>query len=493
MPKEPPSYFLIRWLFIRWLGIIYFLAFASLGIQILGLLGHNGILPIKDFLEAVKEHYGSRSFWLAPSVFWINASDTALVSVAIGGSLLAILLVLGFCPLVISFLLWLLYLSITTTGQEFLGFQWDALLLETGFLGIFFAERHFKPRIFSADHNEIPSIAMVWVFRFVLFKLIFSSGVVKLTSGDTSWRDLTALTYHYMTQPLPNPLSWFVYQWPAWAHKLCTFGMFFVELIVPFFIFLGRTMRSVAFVCFVVLQMIILLTGNYCFFNLLTIVLCLFLLDDDRIKKFLPKCFVSRFKSAGPSSKRVNVFAKFSLTILAGLVFLINLELLPFSFGVSSILKPIVPLLEKISSLRSFNRYGLFAVMTTNRHEIIFAGSHDGREWKEYEFRFKPGQLNDIPKWAAPHQPRLDWQMWFAALGGYRQNLWVIHFMQKILQNSKPVLDLLGSNPFKDVPPKYIRAVVYDYTFTDPQTRKKTGQWWTRKLLGLYCPVLTLK
>ena len=491
MLKKPrPTYILVRWLFVKCVGIIYLLAFASLATQILGLLGSEGVLPVKDFFLAVKEHYGAQSFWLVPSLFWINASDTALVSLCVAGSVLAVFLILGLAPTIVSFILWVFYLSITTVGQDFLGFQWDALLLEVGFLTIFFAERSFRPRIFP---NATPAIAIVWVLRFVLFKLMFSSGVVKLASGDKTWSQLTALTYHYMTQPLPSPTSWFVHQWPLWAHKFCNFFLFVIELIVPFFIFLGRRMRQAAFVCFVFLQIIIMLTGNYCFFNLLTILLCLVLLDDETVKKFFPGKFIPSVESALKTCPKENLFEKYSLIAVACLIFLVNLQYFPFSSKISAYLKPLKPLTEKISYLHSCSPYGLFAVMTTRRWEIVIEGSLDGRDWKEYEFRYKPGRLDKIPGWVAPHQPRLDWQMWFAALGSYKQNFWVISLMQKILEGSKPVLGLLDLNPFKETPPKYLRAIVYDYTFTDSSTRKKTGAWWNRKLVGLYCPVLMLK
>ncbi len=486
------SYTIIRSVFLRSLGVIYFLAFSSFALQITGLLGHEGVLPAGEFLQAIKQHYGSERFWLAPTIFWFNSSDAFLTSISWVGAFLSFGLIFDLASGPVAFLLWLFYLSLVVVGQEFMGFQWDALLLETGLLAIFWTR--WWPIKADRSENESPSIIILWLLRILLFKLMFSSGLVKLSSGDKTWRDLTALTYHYLTQPLPNVVSWYVYQWPVWFHKLCCVLMFFVELIVPFFIFMGRSMRLVAFGCISLLELIIFLTGNYCFFNLLTITLTFSLLDDQFFVKFFPaKFFVKR-----PKTSTVNKYPKRFCLGLHGIVASIFISISindvlsafrqqPVSF------KPIQVLESFVAPLRSINSYGLFAMMTTSRPEIIIEGSMDGETWQEYQFRWKPGRLDKPPCWVAPHQPRLDWQMWFAALGSYRYNQWVLRLLERLLEGSKPVLNLLGANPFPNRPPKYVRALVYDYKFTDRKTRTQTGQWWQRKLLTFYYPPVSLQ
>ncbi len=489
MNKVEHHYDLTRWLFFIALGLIYLMAFVSLGIQIIGLAGEHGIVPAETFLRHVEEHLGAKRFWEFPTVFWLNASDTALMSVCWGGAVLSILLVCGVAPTLTAFLLWFFYLSLMLIGQVFLSFQWDALLVETGFLAIFFAGRNIKPMVIS---YSTPSFIGIWLMRILLFKLMFSSGMVKLLSGDKTWRDLTALTYHYMTQPLANPFSWYVYNMPLWFHRISCVLLFAVELVVPFFIFMGRTMRLIAFWANVFFQLLIISTGNYCFFNLLALALCLMLLDDERIKPFLPVALVKKAETLQDRRKEQKWEIPLAIT-LAGLIGLTTLTLVvPVLPKSEKIFNPAQWVVEKFSSFQSVNNYGLFAVMTTKRPEIIIEGSQDARTWYAYEFRWKPGRLDRIPGQVAPHQPRLDWQMWFAALGSYRYNPWLINFMKQLLKGSRPVEDLLQGNPFRGYPPKYIRASLYDYTFTDPPTRVKTGNWWNRKYLRPYTPVLTL-
>ncbi len=489
--KKHTSYILTRWLFIRLLGIIYFIAFISLHVQILGLVGSDGILPAHDLLNWVQQHHGIERYWLVPTVFWINSSDISLSMVCILGAVLSVFAILGFAPTLILFCLWALYLSLTVVGQDFLEFQWDALLLEVGIISIFFAERHVRPRFLS---NISPSIIVLWLLRAILFKLMLSSGLVKLLSGDPTWRNLTALTYHYWTQPLPNVISWYFFQLPFWFHQVSCFGMFFVELVVPFFIFMGRTMRIIAFWNFVGLQIFILLTGNYCFFNLLAILLCLTLLDDSIIQRFLPRRLVKKTDLRFRSPQKTPVFEKIVIVVIAGIFILVHVaDFIPWQMSNNFIARSIQLLVNGVAPLRSINHYGLFAVMTKKRPEIIFEGSQDGKQWRTYEFYWKPGRLDRAPGWVAPHQPRLDWQMWFAALSTYRYNSWVIRFMYQLLGGSKSVSALLAYNPFPDKPPQYVRAVVFDYNFTDWETRKKTGHWWKRTVRGLYCPVLNRK
>lgn len=272
------------WLFIRWMALIYLVAFWSLAAQIIGLVGSHGVLPAGDFLHFIFQDAGSRRFWVAPTLCWLNHSDAFLLFLSWGGVVLSILLLIGVMPVLMAFLLWFFYLSLTVVGQDFLAFQWDNLLLEAGFLLIFLAP---YPWLIQKKPSVRPSVIIIWLLRWLLFRLMFESGLVKLLSGDLNWSHLTALTYHYWTQPLPNVVSWYANQLPLWFQKFSCAVMFVIELFIPFFIFCGRWPRLIAFFGISGLQLLIILTGNFCFFNLLAIALCLTLLEDEHYKKFI--------------------------------------------------------------------------------------------------------------------------------------------------------------------------------------------------------------
>ena len=439
--------------FLRLLSFVYFIAFVSLGVQVQGLLGSRGILPVGNFLTAVRQTAGHVAWREVPTVLWWNSSDAALHAVWVLGVVLSIVAAAGFRQRLMLAGCFVLWLSLCAAGQEFLSYQWDVLLLEAGFLAIF------------ADASP----ARVWLFRWLLFRLMFSSGLVKFLSGDPTWRNFTALSYHYETQPLPTPLAWYMQQLPAAVQKFSTGFVFFTELVVPFLFFGPRSVRRVAGWITIGLQVLILLTGNYTFFNLLTIVLCMWLyIDIEPGSRPRPH----RIVSAG----------------LAGWIFfasgMIFIEMVAGGIppGGAEVMRAIEP-------LRIVNSYGLFAVMTTTRNEIVIEGSQDGENWRAYEFRYKPGDVNRAPPVVAPYQPRLDWQMWFAALGTYRENRWFTNLIFRLLQGEPSVLRLLGYNPFPNSPPKHIRARFYIYHFTH------WGQhgWWTREERGTYLPDVSLK
>jgi hypothetical protein len=466
----------VRRLFLRLLGGIYLIAFLSLGAQIDGLVGSRGILPAAPFLEWVKGQVGARGYWLLPTLAWIDASDAFLRFLCFGGALLALLVILELAPSVSLFLCWAFYLSLVGVGQIFLGYQWDSLLLETGLLAVFLAPLGLRPR-----PGALPSPVAVWLLRFLLFRLMFSSGIVKLLSGDTTWRNLTALDFHYETQPLPTLLGWWAHQLPAGLQKLSTAGMFAIELFVPFLIFAPRRLRIAACGAFLFLQALIAATGNYTFFNLLAVALALLLLDDTALPK--PKT-----DPAPASGRPWPSFVIWPAAAVLGLAAIAEL------FGNAGIgLGPLTALDRAIGPLRSVNSYGLFAVMTTTRPEIEVEGSDDGVTWRAYDFPYKAGDLGRAPRFVAPHQPRLDWQMWFAALGECRGNPWFVQFLERLLQGSPPVLRLLARNPFPDHPPRLIRARFWDYHFTTLSEHAATGNWWRREPQGLYCPVLSLR
>lgn len=354
-----------------------------------------------------------------------------------------------------------------------MAFQWDVLLLETGFLAIFFAPWPLgleKPREKSAP----PPTVMLWLMRWLAFRLMFFSGVVKLTSGDPTWRNLTALQFHYQTQPLPNPVAWYAHQLPASIHKYSCAGMFGIELLLPFFIFVPwRLVRGVAAALVIAFQLAIVATGNYTFFNWLTIALCLLVFGE-----YFPK----------PVSWGREVPG------IALALILVPVSLLETAARFrTDVPEWVESPIQWVSPFHLVNSYGLFAVMTTTHPEIIVEGSHDGEQWQAYEFPHKPGDPRRAPTWVAPHQPRLDWQMWFAALSGAQRTPWFHRFVIRLLEGSPDVLRLLRNNPFPGRPPQYVRARVYEYRFTTPQEKAATQDWWYRTPRGSYFPPVSLK
>lgn len=500
---ERPSYVFVQRAFLNCMGVIYLIAFLSLWVQIAGLYGSNGIVPVRDSITALNEdaanaNLGFSRYFHIPTLCWLSSSNGFLNFQCAAGTVLALLVVFGIAPAPCLFLLWLIYLSLCSVGEPFLDFQWDILLLETGFLAIFFAPWRILPRHPLREHP--PSRIALWLLRFLLFKLMFQSGLVKLASHDRTWRNGTALDYHFQTQPLPTWIGWYAHQLPAWVHWTDVKMMFLIELVIPFLIFFPRRPRQLACLALVALQLFILLTGNYCFFNLLTMTLCITLLDDAALQKCLPRklCVSSRANESENATWQRKLFGilRALLTVPLVLIVFITSYIQFFSmFGWPLWLpRPIATIYLWVEPFRTFNSYGLFANMTTMRREIIIEGSNDGENWQAYEFKYKPGDLRRRPGFVEPHQPRLDWQMWFAALGDYQHNLWFVNLCVRLLQGSPQVLGLMGKNPFPKAPPKYIRALIYDYRFTDMAERRRSGDWWQRRLAGtgIYLPKVSL-
>lgn len=470
---EPARFVWTQWIFLRLLALVYFCAFFSLTGQITGLIGERGILPAGMFLQTIARPLGAMRFFAVPTLLWWNTSDAVLQAFCWVGVVCSLLLLFGLLPRLMLVLLFVLYLSLSDAGQDFLEFQWDSLLLEAGFLAIFLG---LAP-------------VVIWLFRWLVFRFYFLSAVVKLMSGDPSWRNLTALDYHYHTQPLPHFISWYVDKLPHSFQKGSTFLVLAIELAVPFLIFLPRRVRMTAAAWMIGLQVLILLTGNYAFFNILTIALCVFLFDDQALARLIP----ARFRERAPVSESMPGKARKAVAaVLTALILALGAGHFVESFGYP-LQEPLRFIVRTAGPFQIVNSYGLFAVMTITRPEIIMEGSDDGENWQAYEFRYKPGDLNRMPQWVAPHQPRLDWQMWFAALGTYRDNLWFLSFAGRLLEGSQPVLALLEKNPFPAHPPRYIRAMIYEYSFSDSETRRRTGAWWTRKPLGTYLPPIGMR
>jgi lipase maturation factor 1 len=439
--------------FLRFLGFTYFIAFTSFGVQAAGLIGSHGILPYGEFLTEMRQALGHTAFWEIPSVLWLNHSDAALSVVWVLGALLALPAIFDYhqrTALAVCLVLWL---SLCAVGQDFLSYQWDVLLLEAGFLAIF------------ADDSPV----RIWLFRWLIFRLMFFSGIGKLLSGDPTWRSLTALHYHYQTQPLPMPPAWLMNQLPLSFQKVSTAFVLVAEIVAPLLFFVPGRVRRIGAWTTVILQLLILSTGNYTFFNFLTIALCLFLFIEPKHQQH-----------RGPHRVVSGALTGF-IGVTTGLLFL---EL--FSVGLPPGGNAI---LHFVAPLRIVNHYGLFTVMTTERPEIIVEGSNDGTNWRAYEFPYKPGNVMRAPPVIEPQQPRLDWQLWFAALESYQQNRWFVNFMARLLQGEPSVLRLLQYNPFPQSPPKYIRARLFLYEFT----RFGEKGWWTRRERGLYFPPVSLK
>ncbi|HJT88396.1 MAG TPA: lipase maturation factor family protein [Bryobacteraceae bacterium] len=439
--------------FLRVLGFIYFLAFTSFGVQASGLIGSHGILPFAEALRSFHTSLGAAAYWDLPSVLWIYPSDAALAAVWILGALCALPAIFAYRQRAFLAVCLVLWLSLCSVGQDFLSYQWDILLLEAGFLAIF------------ADDSPV----RVWLFRWLIFRLVFFSGIGKLLSGDPSWRGLSALHYHYETQPLPTPLAWYLYQLPLGFQKFSTAFALVAEIAVPFLFFLPGRLRRIGGAITILLQVLILASGNYTYFNFLAIALCFCLFMEPRRA---PR---------GRVHAVVSVALAAFVGIVSGLLFL-DLFTIGVPPGGAAVLHFTAP-------FRIVNSYGLFTVMTVDRPEILVEGSDDGTNWRAYEFWYKPGNVLRPPPVIEPQQPRLDWQMWFAALGTYQENRWFVNFMLRLLQGEPRVLRLLQYNPFPSHPPKYIRARVFLYHFTHFGEKG----WWRREYQGQYFPAVSLK
>jgi len=495
---RPPTYFWAQRWFLRALGLIYLIAFVSLWVQVEGLVGSDGVSPVNQFLPAVYERFGRSAYSLLPTLCWFNSSNGFLHFLCSGGVVLSLLLIVGIAPALSLVALFVFYLSLILAGQTFLSFQWDILLLETGFLSIFLAPWRIWPReLFWWPGAAIPATAVsrpaLFLLKFLLFKLMLMSGVVKLTSGDNSWWNLTALDYHYWSQPLPTVFGWWADKSPEWFKHFSVAFCLVVESIVPFFICAPRRLRLIAAGLMIFLQFVIALTGNYCFFNLLTIALCLLLIDDAVVASLCRGALLRRIRSTATQRRAYNGLSRYAAIAVIIVTLPINAWLIFTAFKPDTEWPRLLAVAYgRVETFRIVNGYGLFRVMTKGRDEIVIEGSADGFDWLPYEFKWKPGDVMRAPGWCAPHQPRLDWQMWFAALGTPRENPWLGGLIVQLLQGSPDVSRLLAKNPFPREPPRYIRAMFYRYRFTTLREHRQTGAWWKRQELREYLPTMSL-
>ena len=457
------------WLFARFTGLAYFFAFLSLLPQIPGLIGPNGILPAQNLLLRVTGIVDLQSPFLAlPSLAWLlGSTDASLRLVAILGLLSSLTLTLGLLRPLSATLSWLCWLSFVNIGQDFLSFQWDTLLLEAGFLLIFLEKPGLLPRPPGSD--TAPRL-LQWALWFLLARLMFSSGIVKILSGDPTWLDLSAMTYHFETQPIPNPFAWFIHQLPPSLLKLSTVLTFLIELLLPFAILFPQPKaRLSAALGFLALMTLIALSGNYAYFNLLTAALCLTLIDNRYYPTWLQSKTIPLPWTPVPWRHLASTAALLQLS-LAFPTLLSTLGLPHFS---------ITPWENSLAPWHLTSGYGLFAVMTTRRPEITIEQSPDGKTWQPIHFRYKAGPPERLPPQIAPFQPRLDWQMWFAALSAERGQLprWFSPFLKKLQQGSPAVWSLLSPPPGPH-PNTYLRLRLDQYHFTSPAEHSITGHWW---------------
>jgi hypothetical protein len=469
-----PGYRLVSALFLRLLGLIYLIAFISLGTQIQGLAGSRGIIPIADLLAEFAGNSGIERYVQVPTLFWLNASDAALNIAIIAGCAAAVLILLQRWSRPALITAYVLYLSCYHPCQPFLHFQWDGLLLEAGFLAIFLTPN---------------SRVVILLFRWLLFKLRFMSGLAKLTYHDPAWSGLTALDTYFEVQPLPNPLSWYAHHLPEWLLRAGTAGTLVVELVVPFMMFLPRPWRFAAAWLTILWQVLIILTSNHNWFNFLTIALCLFLFDDRALQRVLPGRIWNLLDWPTLAPPHTNIVSRGALGMLAGLILLVSSvqfwDLTTHKGNPDTLLGKVVSYAE---TFRIANKYHVFPTMTTKRIELEIEGSTDGREWRTYHFKYKPQALDERPQLVIPRQPRLDWQMWFVPLHP-KYMPWFESFLYALLDNSPTVTALLRDNPFPDEAPHYIRVLAWQYHFTDAEERAATGNWWRREYLGPFRPL----
>lgn len=461
------EYTLTSWLFLKLLALIYFAAFFSLAVQVDGLVGPDGILPFQEQLDRAYNQLGRFAWLRLPTLFWVSASDQALLAVAWAGCALSVVLFAGRPRKWVLLLLFTCYLSLFHAGQTFLTFQWDTLLLETGFLAIFLASG--------------PTRLLIFLYHWLLFRFRFMSGVAKLASGDPAWANLDALKYYFETQPLPHFVSWYAHQLPEWVLKGGVVFTFFTELIVPFFIFLPRPFRLFAAAITILMQLLIIATSNHNFVNLLTILLCLFLLDDRVVRRLLPAGLRGGHQFAPRSRLQL-----FLLPVAAVLILTVSVSMY---YALLSGYRFPAPVQQAALLTRSYGLghvFHIFPVMQTERQELIVEGSDDGVIWKPYRFRYKPGALDRRPRFIVPHQPRLDWSIWFVPARHSKNMYWFERFLDRLREAQPRVIALLAEDPFAGRSPRFIRVLVYRYHFTTAEERARTGHWWKREYLGVF-------
>jgi hypothetical protein len=508
-----------RWLFLRALGGIYFSAFFSLVFQIRGLIGPDGILPANEYLQAVARSVGyGRGLWFAPTLLWLASGPhmlTALCWVGMGASLL---LALNAWPRGMLAICFFCFLSFVSAAQDFSSYQSDGMLLEAGFIALFFAPPGIRPGL---GPTWRPSRASLFLLQWEWFRIYFESGVAKIAGGDPEWRNFTAMDEYYQNGPLPTWIGWYMQHLPHWFHASTVFATLALELVLVWMLFLPRRWRIACFFIVTPWQLAVILSANYTFLNYLVLVLGFLLLDDRFLLPLLPqrwkRCSLANRdvllgwtsaaeaasmagsggtaeavpypkRSGNEPNHRFLRVLKFSLSgiVLSWIFYATTAELI---WMFSALPLPMGPV-EALEPFRIANRYGLFGVMTRGRYEIEFQGSADGKTWVAYPFRYKPQDPSATPGIYAPYQPRFDWNLWFASLGSWRDYPIVPSTEVRLLSNDKDVLALFENNPFPHEPPRQVRAVIWQYWFTSMSEKRTQGLWWRRQFVGLYAPTI---
>jgi hypothetical protein len=524
----PTDRFLSRWIFLRALGFIYFSAFFPLVFQIRGLIGPQGILPASEYLKSLAEQMGHARYWYVPSLLWFSSSSYMLIALCWVGMAAAVLLVLNIWPRAMLAICFVCFLSFVSCAGDFSGYQSDGMLLEAGFLSLFVAPGGFRPGL---AESKPPVRAAIYLILWEWFRIYFESGAAKIAGGDPEWRNFTALDEYYQNGPLPTWIGWYAQHLPHWFHAATAGLTLALELALIWAAILPRPFRIALFFLVTPWQIGIILTANYTFLNYLVLILAFLLLDDRFLMRFAPAKWKQQLpavsvvpptESSPRGADELSILATSSTPSSADAPSgekaprdvrqNIRRWLHPLGVAVTAVLLiwiayattaqmiwmitpaplPTSPV-ALLDPFRIANRYGLFAVMTRNRYEIEFQGSNDGQTWIAYPFRHKPQELDKPPRIYAPYQPRLDWNLWFASLGEWRDNPIVLRTERKLLSNEPDVLELFAANPFPQGPPRQVRAVLWQYWFTSMAEKRRHGIWWRREFLGLYAPAIQLE
>jgi Lipase maturation factor len=458
----------------RGVAAVYVVAFTGAAVQFRGLIGTRGMLPVPRYVAR-------RRFWSSPSVFALHYSDRFFAAVCWTGALAAAAMVAGLAdlvPLWAAALLWLVlwasYLSIVNVGQIWYSFGWESLLLEAGFLVVFLG-----------NDETAPPLLVMWLVRWLLFRVEFGAGLIKLR-GDRCWRDLTCLDYHYETQPMPGPLSWFFHRLPKPLHRVEVAGNHVVQLVVPFGLFAPQPVASTAAAIIVVSQFWLVLSGNFSWLNWLTIVLAAGVLDTSTVSTV--------FGVPPPTDATATIPTWFGAMALAYVALVLVLSWRP----ARNLMSRRQRMNASFDAFHLVNSYGAFGSIGRIRQELVFEGTADVRlaadtQWTEYEFKGKPGDVRRLPRQWSPYHLRLDWLMWFAALSPSYGRPWIGRLCTGMLTNDRAIMALLQKNPFTGDPPQYVRALLYRYRYTTMRELVQARAWWHRELIGVYLEPIDLR
>ncbi|MEO6848707.1 MAG: lipase maturation factor family protein [Chthoniobacterales bacterium] len=483
---ERSTFWLTRFVILRLLGIVYAVAFLVAANQILPLVGSHGLLPTGLFLDQTAHYFGTpaSAFLRLPSLFWLAHSDATLVTTAWIGFALSLVVVAGYANALLLAVLWFTYMSFIHIGQDWYGFGWETQLLETGFLAIFLCPL-WDARPFS---KRPPPVAIIWLFRWLIFRIMLGAGLIKLR-GDPAWRDLTALDYHFLTQPLPNPLSRWFYFLPKPFLRMGVLFNHVSELVAPWFVFWPRRASIAAGALIILFQFALIVGGNLSFLNWLTIIPALACFDDAVWSKILPRSLIQKAKAAEEvqqPGERMNTLG----WSLAAIIAFLSIP------AVMNMVSPNQVMNESFDPLHIVNTYGAFGSVGRERTTVVFEGTSEETlnaktVWTPYLYKALPVKLDRMPPQIAPYQLRLDWQMWFAGMSNVEEYPWTLHLVWKLLHNDPGILSLFDGNPFPEKPPSYVRAMLYRYKFAKPGNPH--GDWWEREELGQWLPPFSIQ